>query len=317
MTFNYEFRCLLARLRAPLLSAIVFAFAACDNPDPTEPTAVSDPVAAAEPAGDLQPSFASAYQGGIPFGFLRQPNTAFGVLYSGAKQTLGPNYIMSSLREAKARGGKVFVMLADAEKFYKDGNGHFSFTKWKARIDRFKGLNLNQYITDGTIIGHFMIDEPQDPANWNGRPLTAAQLEAMAKYSKQLWPSMVTVVRAPPTKLRWTGAYRYLDAAWAQVENVRGNLNLNSWYSANISAAKAEGLALVVGLNVSKGNVNRTRMTATQVRSWGSTLLNSTYPCAFMNWVYDPDYARGSHGDAMRILRSKSQNRPKKSCRGS
>ncbi len=327
MTYTFEFERLVARLRAPLLTAIVLAFTACDSSEPTEPVGAADPVdapeavpadaeAAAEPI-DLAGASVRAYQGGIPFGFFRQPNSALGVLYSGAKQTMGPNYILKSLRETKARGGKVFLMLADSEKFYKTSRGHFDFNKWKARVDRYKRINIEPYINDGTIIAHFLMDEPQDKANWNGKPVTGAQIEAMAAYSKRLWPRMATIIRAPPAKIKWSGRYRALDAAWAQVENVRGNLNINSFLSQNIASAKSQGLALAVGLNVTKGNRNRTRMTPAQIRSWGSTLLASSYPCAFISWMYSPIYARGAYGDALRSLRSKAQNRGAKSCRSS
>lgn len=253
---------------------------------------------------------------GIPFGFMRQPNSAFSVLYNGAKQTTSPGRIMSSLEATRARGGRVILMLAGHENVYKDAHGHFSFSKWKARIDRYKDLDLSSYINDGTIFAHFMIDEPQDKSNWNGVPLTGAQVEEMAKYSKQLWPNMATVVRAPPGKLAWSGTYTYLDGAWAQVENPKGKLDVDVFLDENVSAARSLGLSLVVGLNVTKGNLNRTQMTPAQIKSWGSTLLSSPYACAFISWRYDPAYLEQSDViEAMATLAEKARNRPITSCR--
>jgi hypothetical protein len=320
MTLNLEFERLLSRLRAPLLGAILIATASCDRPDLTEPIEASEPAAVpeatVEPAGDLEPAFATAYQGGIPIGFFRQPNTAFGSIYSGAKQTIAPSALVSTLRQIKARGGKVVLSLADHEKYFKDSRGHFSFTKWKARIDRYRNINFSSFIKDGTITGHFMIDEPQDVKNWNGVAVSGATLEAMAKYSKQLWPGMATIVRAPPAKIRWRGTYRYLDAAWAQVENPRGTLDVTAFINSNVSAAKSQGLALVIGLNVSKGGTGFRRMTASQIRSWGSKALANSYPCAFLSWTYEGSYlATAPVRDAMRYLRSRAQSRGSKSCR--
>src|ERR687893_775059 len=75
------------------------------------------------------------------------------------------------------------------------------------------------------------------------------ELEEMAKYSKQLWPNLPTVVRATPSKISWSGTYKYLDAAWAQVENVRGDLKIQDFLDQNVAGARKLGLALVVGLN--------------------------------------------------------------------
>jgi hypothetical protein len=206
-------------------------------------------------------------------------------------------------------------MLADAETFYKDANGHFSMEKWKARIDRYRNIDFSPYINDGTIIAHFMIDEPQDPTNWNGVPLTGAQMEEMAKYSKQLWPRMATLVRAPPSRIKWSGTYRYLDAAWAQVENVRGGLNIQEFLEQNVSSARSQGLALAVGLNVTKGGLNKGKMTAGQIKSYGAVLLSSSYPCAFISWMYDAPYlAQPDIREAVASLSEKARNRPGNSC---
>ena len=288
-----------------------------DSVPPSDSTLVPDslPPPDSMPPSDSLPDPGSS-RSGIPFGFFRQPSSAFGVVYTGAKQTVGPQYILASLQAARARGGRVFLMLADHEKFYKDARGHFSISKWKARIDRYKNIDFSTYVSDGTIVAHFMIDEPQDKKNWNGVPLTGAQLEEMAKYSKQLWPNLATVVRATPSKITWPGTYKYLDAAWAQVENVRGDLNIIDFLNQNVAGARKLGLSLVVGLNVSKGNLNRGKMTPAQINAWGSVLLSSPYPCAFINWQYDASYlSRSDVREAMASLAEKARGRASSSCR--
>ncbi len=277
-------------------------------PDPPPPDSLP-------PTDSLPPEPRMPQAPGMPFGFFRQPHEAIDATYNSAKQNMAPRFILGQLERVRARGGRVFVMLADVENWYKDRNGHFSLDKWKARIDRYRGVDFSSYIRDGTIIAHFMIDEPQDKTNWNGVPLTAAQMEEMAKYSKQLWPEMATIVRAAPPKLVWSGTYRYLDAAWAQVENVRGTLNIDQFLEENVSLARKLGLALVVGLNVSKGNLNRSTMTPAQIKSWGSTLMSSSYPCAFISWKYDAAYlAQREIKEALGSLAEKARNRPRVSC---
>jgi hypothetical protein len=65
------------------------------------------------------------------------------------------------------------------------------------------------------------------------------------------------------------------------------------------------------------GNPNGTRMTASEVESWGSTLLSSSYPCAFISWQYNSSYLSSSGIlAAMSALRRKAESRGTKSCRG-
>ena len=186
-------------------------------------------------------------------------------------------------------------------------------SKWKARIDAYKGINFTPYINDGTVLGHYMIDEPNDPANWNGQPVSPATLEEMAKYSKSIWPDMPTVVRVEPGYL--ASNHKYLDAAWAQYLNRRGSVQ--DYIKRNVADAQARHVSLIVGMNVLKGGVpNLTPMTAAEVESWGSALLSSGYPCAFISWNWDRSYASSSGiGSAMDALRRQAQNRPTKSCR--
>lgn len=344
----------IARFRAPLVAALVLAVGGCNHDNSFETDATAEPVdpgvaadsslstdstlAAAdtsaadtssidddtplseEPDGGAmvdEPLSASiSYAGGIPIGTFHQPNSAYGSRYNGALRNIWPAYLNSNLAAIKSRGGKVMLSLAGAESNFKDAQGHFSLTKWKARVARFRNVNFSRYITDGTIIGHYLIDEPNDASNWNGQRISGATLDEMARYSKQLWPGMATVVRAYPDYLAgYSGTYRYLDAAWAQYAYRKGNIG--TFTSKNVALAKRKGLALVVGLNVLKGGPNGARMSASQVKSWGSTLLSSSYPCAFLSWQYSSSYlGTSSMKSAMSALRSKAENRSRKSCRG-
>jgi hypothetical protein len=255
---------------------------------------------------------ASAARRGIPMGHFAQPMSTFGRIYNGGHQNFSPGSIVRELSAIRARGGRVVVAFSGSPKYYLQ-KGHFSFEKWKSRVNRFRGVNLSRFIDDGTIIGHYMIDEPNDPANWRGKPVPPSMLEQMARYSKQLWPRMPTIVRVEPSYLARN--HRYLDAAWAQYLHRKGPVQ--SFLRRNVSAAQERRLGLVVGLNTLKGgSPNGTRMTAGEVKSWGSALLDSSYPCAFINWTYNRSYL-SSRGlpDAMMALRRKAQSRGGKSCR--
>jgi hypothetical protein len=310
MTQSSELARRIARLRPALFAIVILVFAGCDSTGSLDPDS-STP-------GTESPTLASAsFAGGIPFGTFAQPLSEFGSRYNGAHENIAPPRMMQELAEIKSRGGKVTLMFAGNERYYKD-DGNFSLAKWKARVDRYRGVNFESYINDGTIIAHYLIDEPNDPANWGGKPVSPAMLEEMAAYSKQRWPQMPTVVRTEPKYLAdWSGTYRHLDAAWAQYLSRRGDAG--NYVRSAIAAADRKGLALIVGLNVLKGGTpNGTQMSASEIESFGSALLSSSYPCAFISWQYNSSYLSSSSvKSAMDALRRKAQNRGSKACRGS
>jgi len=325
-----------ARFRLPTVVLALAAVIGCDNGNsfnssstqpglgetlPGDPAStINDGTTPGDEAATMstvdEPSLSAAsFSGGIPIGNTAQPNTAFGSVYNGALRNIYPQFLNRDLGAIKSRGGKVALMMAGPDWQYKDADGHFSLTKWKQRIDRYNNVNFNSYISDGTLIGHYLIDEPNDPANWNGRPVDGRTLEEMARYSKAKWPNLVTIVRTQPDYLEKWGPYRYLDAAWAQYVERKGDVD--RYLENNVSSAKRQGLGLVVGLNVLKGGNNNRRMSPSQVKSWGAAMLNSTYPCAFISWKYDSYLASGDMRDAMNSLRNKAESRAFKSCRAS
>jgi hypothetical protein len=288
---------------------LTVATACDDSTSPTSPDTGGDAITVL-PVGS-EP-LAAAFAGGIPLGNFNQPLTQFGSIYNGAHSNVSPSALLKELQEVKSKGGKVILALSGSPKYYLDGK-YFSLSKWKERVNRYKGINFRSYVDDGTVAGHYLIDEPNDPANWGGRPVSSSTVEEMAKYSKSIWPTMATIVRAEP---KFMGDnHRYLDAAWAQYLYRRGNVN--EYIKDVVGVAQRKGLALVVGMNVLKGgNPNGTKMTASEVEQWGSALLSSSYPCAFINWTYNSDYFNSSGiKSAMSALRRKAENRSTRSCK--
>jgi hypothetical protein len=312
MSFILESCRRIGRLRPVVLAALTLT-AACGDADPTSPVATDEMITVlpvSDAAADV-PLASASFAGGIPLGNFDQPLSEFGSIFNGSHDNTAPNQLVSALQQIKSRGGKVILALSGSPKYYLDGK-YFSMAKWKERVNRYRGINFKSYIDDGTIIGHYLIDEPNDPANWGGRPVSSSAVEEMAKYSKDLWPGMATIVRAEP---KFMGDnHRYLDAAWAQYLSRRGNVN--EYIKDVVAMAQRKGLQLVVGLNVLKGgNPNGTNMTASEVESWGSALLSSSYPCAFINWKYSGTYMNnGGIRSAMSDLRRKAESRSSKSC---
>ena len=336
MSHSFKLSRRIARFRLPAVALMLATVVGCDNGSsfnsesstqpgvneltpadqtPSIDEATPTPDGSETPLTVMDVSTASAgFSGGIPLGNTGQPNTAFGNTYNGALRNIYPQYLSRDLSAIKARGGKIALMMAGPDFLYKDADGHFSLTKWKARIDRYNKVNFDSYVRDGTIIGHYMIDEPNDPANWNGRPISGETLDEMARYSKSKWPGLPTIVRTYPTYLERWAPYRYLDAAWAQYVYRLGSVD--RFIDTHVNSAKRQGLGLVVGLNVLRGGPDKRKMTPTQVKTWGSALLSSTYPCAFINWKYESYLATSSMKDAMNSLRNKAESRAMRSCRG-
>jgi len=282
---------------------------------------VDGPAATAVAGG---PSFANAFRGGIAFGTFHLPLSLYGRGFNGSLGNISAWALRSYLEKARRTGTKVMLTFSGNERHYKNSNRSFSLTKWKQRVNRYKGLSLTTYIKDGTIIGHYLVDEPHDPANWGGRTVSRATLDEMARYSKQLWPSLPTVVRSWPKFLKGYN-YRYLDAAWAQYSARFGSVS--TFMRENVRDSKASGLALVIGMNQLAGGNNRGlrgfyagkySMSASQLRSWGAAMLADSYACAFLSWQYNTRYMnRSDIKSANSYLAGKARSKAARSCRGS
>jgi hypothetical protein len=334
MSYSFKLSRRITRLRFPVAAFLAVSLAACDNteslnPESSSPEAVdvtpsADPIGSIEedtpleedgpvqlaPVGEPQTASVS-FAGGIPMGMFALPTSYFNSTYNGAFRNISPTQLRSELAAIRSRGGKVVLMFAGPYQYYQDAADHFSMTRWRERVNRYKGINFQEWVNDGTVIGHYLIDEPNDAANWGGRPVTPSEVEEMARYSKSLWPNMPTIVRVDATYLAYN--HRYLDAAWAQYVTRKGTPS--EYINRNVQAAKDRGLALVTGLNVIKGGPNASRMSPSQVRQFGLTLLQNSYPCAFISWQWRDVVNNSSYRDAMDALRNKAEARPSKSCR--
>jgi|SRR5918994_3135576 hypothetical protein len=307
MTHNFEFARWATRFRALLVVAFAAAFAGCDAADRL--TNISDEaVETAEPVGVTDASFATSFTGGIPMGTFAQPTSTIGSIYNGAVRNIWPAYLRSELAAIRSRGGRVVLTFSGNERHYKT-DGRFDMAEWKARVNRYRNIDISSFIQDGTIIGHYLIDEPNDPENW-GRPIPPSTLEEMARYSKQLWPNLTTVVRVEPGYLNYT--HRHLNVAWAQYVYRKGTAS--DYIQRNVANASQRGLGLIIGMNILKGGPGGSRMTPTQITTWGTTLLSSYYPCAFISWQYNYTFTTSAMRSAMDVLRRRAQARATKRC---
>lgn len=293
------------------------------SPDPGLPTPPPDS------AGINGVTMGTFSQPGIVYGTFNMENTLLSSVHTGSGRAgTTVNSWLTVMAGAKAKGARLVIKLTGGSTGkVKNADGTFSLTKWKALMDTYKSRAsvFTPYIADGTIIGHYLIDEPNFPHRWGGKAIPQATVEEMAKYSKGIFPTMPTIVRAVPTWLASAPVtYTYLDAGWAQYTAVKGDAT--RWVTAEVSAAKRKGLGLLTSLNVLDGgngssgirgtSSGKYSMSASELRSYGNAMLNQTYSCGFYQWMYNSTYyGRSDIKSAMSELSAKARAHSKTSCR--
>jgi hypothetical protein len=298
-----------SRARASLAALFLFAYTGCDSTDRITSNTSNG-------ASDATVTFSSIGFSGIPFGASSLPPSLYGSTYTGGLMNPEkPESLLARLATIRGARGRVVLALAGGPLQYTNADGTFNFDLWKARVGRYSGVDFNSYISDGTVTGHYLIDQPNCSTCWGGQAIPQDMVEAMAQYSKSIWPSMATIARAEATWLTgYSGQYVYLDAGWAQYVVRKGDVN--TFLADNVAAARSEGLGLIVGLNVLKGNTDLSSLTASQVKTFGSVLLGSSYVCAFISWQYDPTYfSQSDIKSAMELLSKKAKRHAPSSCR--
>jgi hypothetical protein len=229
--------------------------------------------------------------------------------------------LLSMLEAARRTNSRLLVSFSGASQEYTDANG-FNLAKWKQKVDEFRGFDLSSYIADGTLLGHYIMDEPSDRRNWNDHLVARSDIDEMARYSKEIWPGLPTIIRGWAWYLKGYD-YKYLDAAWAAYHERFGSID--EFVNSNVRDAKESGLSLVVGLNVLAGGGDqglpgyqpgKKSMTAAQLKAWGGALLNQPYACAFFMFRYNPDYfALADIKDAVAELSRKARSLENRTCR--
>ena len=289
----------------------------CAEDDRTGPTADMDPAATGSPA--LAGS-------GIVFSSSALTVSQVNSVHTGLVEAPTPSNLLSFLSQLRQKNGRVLIKFGGGEGSYKNPDGTFNLTKWKSNVDRFRTIDFSSYITDGTIVGHFLVDEPHFSGRWGDQGIPQATVEEAAKHSKLRWPSLPTLVNAPANWLASVPVtYVHLDAGWAMYR-AKTSSNPGEWLAQQVKRAKSKNLGLVTGMNVLdggdgssgiRGTQPRTwAMSAAELRSYGTALLNQSYVCAFSMWRYsDTYYNRADVKSAMTELSNKAKSHARTSCR--
>lgn len=233
--------------------------------------------------------------GGIPFGLFGMPARKLVDPYTSAMQPARPESILEDLAAARARGARIIVNFSGNTAKVTGPDGHFDYDTWRAMVDRFRPLagQLNAYVADGTLLAFMMVDEPFSKQRWGGQPVAMATLDEMGEYAKSIFPDLPTAVREAPADLR-SYHWQYLDVAWAQYTARKGPIA--DYVADQAAAARAAGLGLIVGLNISKGgdgssgagSPDEPSMSGAEILRYGRALLAAPEACAFISWDSRP-----------------------------
>jgi hypothetical protein len=296
--------------------------------DSTPPSQPGDSTPGSQPGdttpgnpGPSLPPPGPVHHVGIPFGPAHMPSDQFTAYNATVYTATNVDTLRAVIVRANQTSQRLFINFTGNEVNLRDANG-FAFDKWKARVDRFREVDLTPYISDGTIVAHFIIDEPQDPTNWNGHPVTQAQIEQMAAYSKQVWPTLTTMARSKLEYLRG-GQYPHLDVVRIQYLARFGPID--DWISSSVSQAKALHLAMVGGLNALNGGgkdsgipgqaEGKFAMNADELRTYGRRFMSEPYLCGFLLFQWEPGYMnRPDIKAALNDLAGYAAQLPNKAC---
>lgn len=301
------------------------------TPPPTDTTTPPPPDTTTPPPPDstLQPGECPPVTGssgdpvhvGLALGPTHVPTKEFDRFTGNQITALTTSCLLADLEAARRANMRVFISFTGNEQHNRDENG-FSFTKWKQRVDRFRNADLTPYIADGTILAHIIMDEPTDPHNWNGKIVTHQEINDMARYSKEVWPTMPTYIRTWPEYLKG-GQFPHLDALWFHYLDRWGDID--AFLNKHLGDLRELGLKVIGGLNVLNGGSKssgipgkgqgKNAMSADEIRNWGGKFFAEPNMCAFLLWEYDSDYLnRPDIKAAVEELAAKARNYPKKSC---
>jgi hypothetical protein len=209
----------------------------------------------------------------------------------------------------RAAGWQVTLRLTGDHGAYTTGDD-FDLAEWKAALDPWADAGLEEFVADGTLEGHMLLD---DIANWGwlhgGVDPTGDELDEMARYSKELLPGLMTFVRERATQMPVPdgGAYVHLDACVNQYRALEGDAS--AYAAAQKAAADSLDLGIINGLNLCDGGDGSSgqqgwlgpgfwAMSADEITAYGEALVVDGLGL-FLSWEYDgeetwPDGTIGS-----------------------
>jgi hypothetical protein len=334
------------RPRLAVLAVVaLLVVTACDQTDPLAVTESSDPTglaAADETLVPVDPTEASVSYSGRLFGPTQLWDSWSSVEwgpepFTGSLNSSRPKGIITQIGAARRMNQRLVLSLTGGSASDLMTSGKFDMAKWKNRINAYNTSTIRNAIaaavSDGTVIGNQLIDEPETP-KWNDS-FTKKKLDEMAVYTRKLFPTLpMGVVHGPPG-YKWRTGERYYKLDFVRYQynwNVTQG-NLGAWRQAVLDQARKDGVTPALSLNILDGGVQdrkgswdcsgtggkgtyypNCRMTPTQVRDWGKALVS--YGCFLAMWRYDDAFmSKSANKDAFKSVASAARSLSRRSCK--
>jgi hypothetical protein len=296
----------------------------------------------------LAPALASGGAVGIPFGPYHGWSTTTTLqAYSGSFNLSMDGYTASTLvaRIAAARLAKTHLVLnltGGAHDNYLT-NGVFDPAKWGAKMATYNTATIRDAIaagvTDGTIIGASVMDEPNVSGGGDGNTwgpvgtMTKARVDSLCGVVQKMFPTLNAGVAHDHAAFEPTKSYRVCQFLVDQYSSRDGDVT--AFRDAGLALGARDHHAILFSLNILNGGLQdrdgvydctdsgqggigtyspNCSMTAQQVRDWGITLGSAG--CALMMWRYDTEFMSNPNNvQAFKDVAARLATLPAKSCR--
>lgn len=128
--------------------------------------------------------------------------------------TTTPANIYTDLEKMRNANMKVFLSLATRNQFT-NADGTFNYNLFAQRVAAFAGKDIRQWITDGTVIGIYVIDEPFCSDCFGDVAIPNSVVDSLGALVKNIFPYANTYIRA--SSLRMKGqVWQHIDGCWNQ-----------------------------------------------------------------------------------------------------
>jgi hypothetical protein len=241
-----------------------------------------------------------------------------------------PEGIVLRINAARRMGQKLILCITGGSHSRYITRDKFDMAKWKARQDRFDTPAIKAAVAaavqDGTVLMSNIMDEPNH-RSWGG-VMTKPLLDEMAAYVKRIFPMLPVGVAI---RWDWRPDERYKVVDFIVTQYVSRFGSVTTWRDQALAAARQNGIAVVFSFNPLNGGTpirdcplgetggegtygGNCRMTAAQVRAYGSTL--GVAACALLMWRYDAAFmSKPDNHQAFKDVAAKLSTSRGPSCR--
>ena len=219
--------------------------------------------------------------------------------------TMNPKWAVDSLFPMAQEAGLQVALRLTGDHGGYTVDGNFDLGAWKVALSGWVDAGVGPFVENGTFAGHMLLD---DIDTFEGRNPTAADLDEMARYSKEVIPGLMTFVRQRASSMPRSenGRYAYVDAVVNQYKANDGDVA--AYVAREATAAEWLDVGIINGMNMADGGdgssgqagyrAGHFAMSADEILRYGTVLAQAPGCGMFLGWEYDAEerWADGSIG---------------------